>query len=89
MASRRAPQALRSSLSQLAKNSASTGARFTPLLASRAALPAVARTAASSVSVQQTRGLKTIDFAGTKEDVYGMNSVQLMSGTWLTHPRAC
>jgi ketol-acid reductoisomerase len=76
MASRRAPQALRSSLSQLAKSTAQTGARFTPLIASRAALPAVSR-AATALPIQQTRGLKTVDFAGVKEDVYGMITAQL------------
>ena len=38
-----------------------------------AARPAVAapRAAYAAPVQQQTRGLKTIDFAGTKEDVYG------------------
>jgi ketol-acid reductoisomerase len=73
MAARRAPQALRSSLSQLAKSSAVNGARFAPLLAGRAVLPAVQRAAVAG-PLQQSRGMKTIDFAGTKETVYGMAS---------------
>jgi hypothetical protein len=76
MAARRAPQALRSSLSQLVKSPAITGARFAPLLAAgRVAVPALQRAAVGG-QLQQTRGLKTIDFAGTKEDVYGMILLQ-------------
>lgn len=69
MASRRAPQALRSSLSQLSRSAVAPGARFTPALLARAA-PTASRAAVAG-SVQQTRGMKTIDFAGTKETVYG------------------
>ena len=44
------------------------------------ALNAASRTSAkpafvASTAVQQKRGLKTIDFAGTKEDVYGVLSL--------------
>lgn len=35
------------------------------------ATAAVARPALASPMQQQTRGVKTIDFAGVKEDVYG------------------
>jgi hypothetical protein len=69
MAARRAPRALCSSISQLAKPSVA-GRAFTPLLAARAAGPVAKRFA--GVPFQQTRGIKTIDFAGTKESVYGM-----------------
>ncbi|KAF2675299.1 ketol-acid reductoisomerase [Microthyrium microscopicum] len=68
MAARRAPQAIRSALSQLTKSSTIHGARMTPLVAARAA-PAAVR-GAVGLPVQQTRGMKTIDFAGTKETVY-------------------
>jgi ketol-acid reductoisomerase len=37
----------------------------------RAAAGASAARPAVSVAVQQVRGVKTIDFAGSKEDVYG------------------
>lgn len=80
MASRRAPQALRSSLSQLSKATIAPGARFTPALLARAA-PTASR-AAVAASLQQTRGLKTIDFAGTKETVYGLWSTHLPQLTY-------
>lgn len=69
MASRRAPRALRGSLAQLGKPSVSGRTGFAPLLAVRAAVPA--QRAAVGLPFQQIRGVKTIDFAGTKEDVYG------------------
>jgi ketol-acid reductoisomerase len=68
MAARRAPRALCSSIAQLTKPSVA-GRAFTPLLAARAAAPVAQRYVAASF--QQTRGIKTIDFAGTKEKVYG------------------
>jgi ketol-acid reductoisomerase len=71
MASRRAPQALRSSLAQLSKSPIANGARFTPALLARASAPSVSRSAVA-LPLQQTRGMKTIDFAGTKEVVYGL-----------------
>jgi len=43
----------------------------------RAAAGSVAARSAVSVPVQQVRGVKTIDFAGSKEDVYGMTSFSL------------
>jgi ketol-acid reductoisomerase len=70
MASRSASRALRSSIKQLA----------TPVVQRRtfvAASNAVKRAApkvAVTVPFQQRRGVKTIDFAGVKEDVYGMLS---------------
>jgi ketol-acid reductoisomerase len=46
---------------------------FTSALAVRPAVAAVnGRSAAQSPVQQQSRGVKTIDFAGTKEKVYGM-----------------
>lgn len=43
-------------------------------IAARSATRAVAaaRPALAGLSQQQTRGLKTVDFAGVKEEVYGM-----------------
>ena len=43
-------------------------------IAARGATRAVAaaRPALAGLSQQQVRGLKTVDFAGVKEDVYGM-----------------
>jgi ketol-acid reductoisomerase len=69
MASRRAPQAIRSSLSQVAKYSTSNGARFSPALLTRASASTVKP--AVTISMQQTRGKKTVDFAGVKEVVHG------------------
>ena len=61
--------ALRSSL---AKQLTGASARRTFVSALNAsARPTVARAAVASS--QQVRGVKTIDFAGTKEDVYGMH----------------
>jgi len=39
--------------------------------ASRPVVAASQRTSFAAPAQQQTRGVKTIDFAGTKEDVYG------------------
>ena len=38
----------------------------------RATAAAVARPALAGPAAQQVRGVKTMDFAGSKEDVYGM-----------------
>jgi hypothetical protein len=72
MAARRAPQLLRSSLAQAAKAPLG-GGRVLPALSgltARMAAP-VSQRAAVSLPFEQARGLKTIDFAGTKETVYG------------------
>ena len=69
MSSRTASRALRSSIKQLA----------TPAVQRRtfvSAVNAATRTApkaAATLPFQQRRGIKTIDFAGTKETVFGMN----------------
>jgi ketol-acid reductoisomerase len=68
MASRRAPQILRSSLTQLTRTPLN-GARLLPALTARAA--AVTQSPTVTLPFQQARGMKTIDFAGTKETVYG------------------
>lgn len=45
---------------------------FIPVVAARPIVPYTARPAFSRFSSQQIRGIKTIDFAGTKETVYGL-----------------
>ncbi|TID17027.1 ketol-acid reductoisomerase [Venturia nashicola] len=66
MASRNASRALRSSLTQLAKPAVQRRA----FVAAANAVRSTAPKAAVSTSFQQTRGVKTIDFAGTTEKVY-------------------
>lgn len=70
MNSRTASRALRACAKQL---SAPTTQRRTFVSALNAASRATVATAQRPVqlSAQQTRGVKTIDFAGVKEDVYG------------------
>lgn len=68
MASRNASRALRSSLAQLVKPAVQRRTFVAAANAVRSAAPK----AAVSTSFQQTRGVKTIDFAGTTEKVYGM-----------------
>jgi ketol-acid reductoisomerase len=67
MASRQAPRALRNAARQLV---ASPAQKRTFVSAINAASRAAPRAAVSS-QFQQTRGIKTIDFAGTKETVFG------------------
>jgi len=71
MASRGATRALRSSLRRLTGPTAQRRTFVAAVNATKAGAIARPR-AALSVSFQQTRGVKTIDFAGTKETVYGM-----------------
>lgn len=70
MASRTASRALRASVAQLAKPVVQRRTFVAAASAVRAGATAAPR-AAVSASLQQVRGVKTIDFAGTKEDVYG------------------
>lgn len=70
MASRQAPRALRNAARQLA---AAPAQKRTFVSAINAASRAAPKAAVSS-QFQQTRGIKTIDFAGTKETVYGKDS---------------
>lgn len=67
MASRPAARALRQVARQLA---AAPAQKRTFVSAVRAGATAAPRAAVTS-HFQQTRGVKTIDFAGTKETVYG------------------
>lgn len=70
MASRNATRALQSSLKRLASPTAQRRTFVAALNAPRAGAIVRPR-AAVSLPLQQTRGVKTIDFAGTKETVYG------------------
>lgn len=56
---------------QLTKSAAQKRTFVAALGAATRATAAVARPALAGRIQQQTRGVKTIDFAGTKEDVYG------------------
>ena len=77
MASRPAARALRQTARQLAAAPAQKRTFVSALRAGTAAAPKAAVTS----QFQQTRGIKTIDFAGTKETVYGKcQFVVLQSG---------
>lgn len=68
MASRQAPRALRNAARQLAATAPAQKRSFVSAVnAAKRAAPK----AAVSAQFQQTRGLKTVDFAGHKETVYG------------------
>lgn len=70
MASRPAARALRQSARQLAAAPAQKRTFVSAINAARAGVAAAPKAAVTS-QFQQTRGVKTIDFAGTKETVYG------------------
>lgn len=70
MASRTLVKAVRS---PLAKQLAPAVQRRTFAAIAAAARPTVAKAVAAAPGRQQTRGVKTVDFAGVKEDVYGMS----------------
>ena len=72
MASRSATRALRSSLKQLATPIAHRRTFIAAMNAARPGAVAGPR-AAVSLPLQHARGVKTIDFAGTKETVYGVH----------------
>lgn len=81
MASRGATRALRSSLKQFA---APIVQRHTFTAAVNAArIGAVAAPRTVTVPFQQRRGVKTIDFAGTRETVYGENELILILSSLL------
>ncbi len=67
MASKHASRALRTSLKQLASPRIQQRTFTAVANGSRPAL----QKAAAATFVQQTRGMKTVDFAGDKEVVYG------------------
>jgi ketol-acid reductoisomerase len=71
MASRPAARVLRQATRQLAVPQVQKRTFVSALGAARTGIKAAPK-AAVTTSFQQTRGKKTIDFAGTKEVVYGM-----------------
>jgi len=75
MSAKNASRALRSSLKQLSRPAVQQRTYLTAALnAGRAGAIKQAPKIAVSVSAQQSRGLKTVDFAGTKEDVFGKHT---------------
>ena len=70
MASRTATRALRSSLRQAAKAPAVQQRTFVSAI-NAASRPALAQAPKAANAFIQQRGVKTVDFAGHKEDVYG------------------
>lgn len=70
MASKHASRALRASLRQLKTPQVQQRSFVSAVNASRPSLQPALK-AVSSAVVQQTRGKKTVDFAGDKEVVYG------------------
>lgn len=72
MAARYTTRALRGALKQCSQPRVQQRAFG---VAASAARPMLQRAAAPAQFVQQTRGKKTVDFAGDKEVVYGMLSV--------------
>lgn len=70
MASRSASRALRASAKQLATPAVQRRTFVSALNAARAGVTAAPRAAVTAPFVQK-RGVKTVDFAGTKETVYG------------------
>lgn len=72
-AARALPKALRGSAVRGFSSRASAVSRrtFVSAAAARPAVAAASRSAFAAPAAQQTRGIKTIDFAGTKETVYG------------------
>lgn len=71
MSARGFASALRPAARQLTRSSAGQKRTFVAALNAAARTSAVARPAVAGIAQQQIRGIKTIDFAGVKEDVYG------------------
>lgn len=71
MASKTFARTLRTASKQKIAASAVPRRSFVSVVATRP-LVAASRSSFAAPSQQQTRGLKTVDFAGVKEDVYGM-----------------
>lgn len=71
MSARGFSQAVRPVARQLTKSAAQRRTFVAAMGAATRATAAVARPALASPMQQQTRGVKTIDFAGVKEDVFG------------------
>jgi ketol-acid reductoisomerase len=85
MASRTASRALRTSLRQAAKAPAVQQRTFVSAV-NAASRPALAQAPKAATQFIQQRGVKTVDFAGHKEDVYGMHQRKQrnLSTQWLT-----
>ena len=85
MASRTATRALRSSLRQAAKAPAVQQRTFVSAV-NAASRPALAQAPKAAQQFVQQRGIKTVDFAGHKEDVYGMHGYRMRNEKiqWLT-----
>lgn len=86
MASRPAARLLRQSARQLAVPAVQRRTFVSALNVARAGVAAAPK--AVSAPMQQVRGIKTIDFAGTKETVYGGLSCFCMRNSVLTDYRA-
>ena len=74
MASRAAYRSLCTSARQLARPAARQPASLVSALSSAARASNLLTPRATAASFQQLRGLKTVDFAGHKETVYGGQS---------------
>lgn len=75
MASRSFSKALRSPLArQITAPAVQRRTMVSALAGARATAPSMVKTA-TTTSMQQVRGVKTVDFAGHKETVYGMSTL--------------
>jgi ketol-acid reductoisomerase len=81
MASKSATRALRASLRQIKAPQVSQRTFIAAANASRPSLVPAQKIAASAV-VQQTRGKKTVDFAGDKEVVFGKRWSRCTGNQW-------
>lgn len=80
MASKNLARTLRTATKQKATVPAISRRSFVSAVATRP-LVAASRSSFVAPSQQQTRGLKTVDFAGVKEEVYGMLSKSQLTAT--------
>lgn len=78
MSSRTFSRALRSPLARQLASPAVQRRTFVSALSTVRATAVTARAAAPALQ-QQTRGVKTIDFAGSKEEVYGKDSTDIIA----------
>lgn len=75
MASRNATKALRASVKQLTSPRVQQRTFVGAVNAARSNVLSASKPAAAVFSQQQQRGLKTVDFAGSKEEVFGMDGI--------------
>lgn len=80
MSSKNLVRALRAASKQKIPSQSFQKRSFVSTVVTRPAVVANARAAFAGPTQQQTRGVKTIDFAGTKEQVFGMNSMHYLQG---------